>query len=228
MTDENVRTPMQTIDPPTERTEEEPDGFLGLPPKRGVAAPLFLGVSEDPPSSSRPPPPARFDEDPEPEPCSCAEAAWLRRRIDKLQRVLTDVHNERSTPPYLKHAIKQACGLRVFLCCHPECPGYPYRASDLTHPDETCGAKVIRGHAAAGMDRDGTPEGTVRLVEVVIPRVRRWLEEHAHPERGSTSWDWATLKLDLRYEGDSDENDRAYYRCMLTEEIQQPEAEGSG
>lgn len=31
-----------------------------------------------------------------------------------------------------------------YFCCSPRCPGYPYRASEIAHPVETCGALPLQ------------------------------------------------------------------------------------
>ena len=38
----------------------------------------------------------------------------------------------------------------TYRCCHPECPGYPYRASDRAHPPDTCTDEGRRVAAAPG------------------------------------------------------------------------------
>lgn len=29
-------------------------------------------------------------------------------------------------------------GTTSYRCCHPQCPGYPYKASEIAHPPNTC------------------------------------------------------------------------------------------
>lgn len=42
----------------------------------------------------------------------------------------------------------------MFKCCDPECPGYPYKASEIAHP---CGAKAVA--VFAPKFRDSCPRG---------------------------------------------------------------------
>lgn len=174
--------------------------------------------------------------DPEPEGrdlCSCSESAWLRRQLSRLSDLLVVVHNATSTSPELRRQLKEALGLKVHRCCHPDCPGYPYRASEVAHPVETCGAKMEGNAPAHRVDLDDTDESALPLEEIVLPRVKGWLRE-AMPECEEGMGEVAILTLKLVFDGWEEDGSgpgkrgQPCFKCRFVETRELADAQGTG
>lgn len=159
---------------------------------------------------------------PAPESCGCTESEWLRRALRLVAIELDRRCEEAAAEVTLAEAehgeatgqlaiVRALGGYREWLvalgvvefteqhryrCAYAKCPGYPYKASEMAHPAETCSPNPD--------DYSNEPKLVERLGAVVgqwVTRIAKRWDRHYTDSDVS----YAELKLRLRNPGWEDD-----------------------